>query len=920
MSESATPRSNEGVVTAGTGRLLAWIGVIAGVAIALFALTFDLGGASKGVGRLQGLGALAGALLSLTAGALLTAPGRPWLRRLVAAAEASRVEALGLAGIALQVGVATWLMFAFRIESPAFYQRVMPLVAGGFLVNHVLPAQLRLRFFAVLSVVGLAVVFGPVQALWILGLGGALIALCHLPAPFATRVALLVASGVALAAVRVGVLPSPWSGAIWPILGSMFMFRLAAYVYDLRHLKVSGGSAWPVAYLFCLPNVAFPLFPVIDYATFRRTYYDKPAFEIYQQGLAWIFRGLVHLILYRLVYGFFTLSPAEVDSGAALVRYVLANFGLYLRVSGQFHLIIGLLHLFGFRLPETHRFFYLASSFTDFWRRINIYWKDFMQKLVFNPAYFRLRKRWGDTSALVLATLAVFVSTWTLHSYQWFWLLGTWLWSATDTLFWGILAAILAVSVVLEARKGRVRTLRVPPALTLRSGISLGANTAVTFATIALLWTLWTAPSLREFVALMGTFSFARAQDVLLLVAVLASVGVAAVIVRTMQAPVSARRPLFAVAGQATALGALYVAGLPGVGTAFTPKTREVLRDLRVVELNRQDQEQLQRGYYEKIVGINRFNSELWRVYGGEPQGAKHAMLEELGVLRDSRDGRRQELAPFAGTYFLGQPFRTNQWGMRDKEYDKARAPGVHRTVVLGSSFVMGWGVGDGETFEAVMEQRLNARPLRHGASRYDVLNMAVNAYALFHYRFMLENGSVFSFDPDVVMVIGHENDLIWNTDYLLTELKEGRRPEPAIAAMLDLAGITGTMERREAQRRLTPYRMQLARLLLKEIADLCRARGIRPVYAYVPTPSHTAVIADAPLMIELARDAGFVVFDLRDVYAGVDERSLLVGPNDVHPNKRGHQLIAARLLQEYELHPELLRSRDGVVARGKLP
>ena len=80
-------------------------------------------------------------------------------------------------------------------------------------------------------------------------------------------------------------------------------------------------------------------------------------------------------------------------------------FLLYLRVSGQFHVIVGMLHLFGFNLPETHHEYFLSSSFTDFWRRINIYWKDFMTKLFYYPAYFALRKQ-GEAQAIVLSTLA----------------------------------------------------------------------------------------------------------------------------------------------------------------------------------------------------------------------------------------------------------------------------------------------------------------------------------------------------------------------------------------------------------------------------------------------------------------------------------------------------------------------------------
>jgi alginate O-acetyltransferase complex protein AlgI len=98
-------------------------------------------------------------------------------------------------------------------------------------------------------------------------------------------------------------------------------------------------------------------------------------------------RGAVQLLLYRL-----DLSPEGPSNAprrsrrsAALATTMVMTYLLYLRVSGQFHIIIGLLHLFGYDLPETHRKYLLARSLTDFWRRINIYWKDFMVKLVYFP-------------------------------------------------------------------------------------------------------------------------------------------------------------------------------------------------------------------------------------------------------------------------------------------------------------------------------------------------------------------------------------------------------------------------------------------------------------------------------------------------------------------------------------------------------
>src|SRR5438874_13519972 len=73
--------------------------------------------------------------------------------------------------------------------------------------------------------------------------------------------------------------------------------------------------------------------------------------------------------------------------------------------------------MFGFDLPETHHLYYLATSFTDVWRRINIYWKDFVMKLFFYPMHFKLRKM-GTVWALSVATLVTFLATWLLHSWN----------------------------------------------------------------------------------------------------------------------------------------------------------------------------------------------------------------------------------------------------------------------------------------------------------------------------------------------------------------------------------------------------------------------------------------------------------------------------------------------------------------------
>jgi hypothetical protein len=98
----------------------------------------------------------------------------------------------------------------------------------------------------------------------------------------------------------------------------------------------------------------------------------------------------------------------------------------------------------------------------------------------------------------------VFVMTWLLHGYQSFWLRGRWILTAPDLLFWGILGALVLVNIQNDARRSRGwrRTCSGGrpdlPALAVRGLKILG-----TFCTMALLWGLWSSPSVSAFLALL---------------------------------------------------------------------------------------------------------------------------------------------------------------------------------------------------------------------------------------------------------------------------------------------------------------------------------------------------------------------------------------------------------------------------------
>jgi hypothetical protein len=659
-----------------------------------------------------------------------------------------------------------------------------------------------------------------------------------------------------------------------------------------------------------LPNTVFLLFPVIDFQTFRRTWFDRPALDIYAEGVRWIFRGLTHLVLYRLVYRYVAISPADVTSTAGIVQYLVGNYGLYLRVSGQFHVIVGLLHLFGFRLPESHRFFYLASSFSDLWRRINIYWKDYMQKLVYLPVFFGLKRR-SETTRLVLATLAVIGVTWFLHSYQWFWLLGTWLFSWTDAAFWGLMGVFLVASTLSEQRRGRVRQLT---ARSPKAGLSwrLPLQTAGMFALMALIWGLWTSPTFTDFVLILRTATL-RPVDVALVLGTLGAVALAAFLTQRLalgaptalaQKPRWQQHPLLV---GALPLGLFWLAGAPALERRLPERLHAVARDLRTEALNTYDQAQLQRGYYEEIVGINRFNGELWELYSrSERKDQPELVHEGLGGFQDDGYGNRC-FKPFVDTNFKGGRLMTNRWGLRDKDYEKVPPASTWRIAVLGPSLVMGSGVNNGEPFEQVLEDRLNAEWFPRAGLSYELLNFGLPQASPVEVAAIIGSGRVAEFQPDVVLVVLNKSAPAAITNDVWRRIKF-RQPLPeCLDEVLPGVAVAEVSTETELVRLLSPHSNALLRWALHASADAVRAMGASPVLALIPMPNEPPDFSQKASLLEQAAEAGFTVIDMQDAFEGHAPEELAITNADYHPNAGGHRILASRLYAELAAYPGTL-------------
>jgi hypothetical protein len=576
-----------------------------------------------------------------------------------------------------------------------------------------------------------------------------------------------------------------------------------------------------------------------------------------------------------------------------------------------------MLHLFGFRLPETNHKYFLASSFTDFWRRINIYWKDFMLKVFYYPAYFKLR-RFGTTPALVLATLFVFLMTWFLHAYQWFWLRGTVLLVWQDILFWTILGGLVVINSLYEAKHGRERTLR-GSGRTWRSYSILALKTAGTFCFICVLWSFWTSESIADWLSLWAVLGERLTADLgpsPLLLAAAMIVGRAAGGGEGPKPGQRKRPTLPSVVVTTISLVLLLVLGVERVYTHFGPTVASIIQPLRSGRLSRLDSAALERGYYESLLGVNRFNSQLWEVYAKRPANWFEI---ESGALKQHTGGFAQDalIPSFVAETNYGK-VSINRWGMRDQDYELRPPPGAYRIALLGPSNVMGWGVGDGATFEALLESRLNRERAGAPFPKYEILNFGVPGYQPPQQLVALEKA--LTFEPSAVFYVATGRELSRAARYLV-EVVEKRVgiPYPFLWEIVAKAGLKPGMDEATALRRVASFQPEILLGVYRHIQEESRKRGIVPVWIFLPQVREGAWQEETPEMLRIAAEAGFVIVNLAEVYRNESVEAIRLAEWDEHPNARGHQLIAARLYDALQVQQDaIFRSNEQRAAKAR--
>ncbi|MCD4785855.1 MAG: hypothetical protein K8T10_18715 [Candidatus Eremiobacteraeota bacterium] len=248
----------------------------------------------------------------------------------------------------------------------------------------------------------------------------------------------------------------------------------------------------------------------------------------------------------------------------------------------------------------------------------------------------------------------------------------------------------------------------------------------------------------------------------------------------------------------------------------------------------------------------------------------------------------------------------TNSHGFRSPEISMKKPPGQYRVMVLGDSSAFGFGVADDETFGAIL-----SRDLRKKYPQKDVrfINGAVSGYTTHQAAtFMKERG--WKFSPNLIIISFNDDpQMEWKQDvqrapgviltpifrllyksniYLTFKqaiLNARVRSNPKFAMSPDRGSETNRVTAKQLRKNL------------KDIQDEAKKRGADVITISMPLQAYGKTIEDyRGIMKESAQERGFLFLDLLKGWNDHPYEEVLI--DVMHPNKKGHELIARDLLE----------------------
>ena len=696
------------------------------------------------------------------------------------------------------------------------------------------------------------------------------------------------------------------NSGVFMLLGAFFMFKVFVYLYDLKNnkLELSLDQVWN--YFFMLPNYILFIFPIVDSKMWQKSYNEGKVVDTMETGGLWLLRGLYLLFLYRILYYYVIPAPSEIDSWAVMYKYHIVNYLLVFRLIGFFFISAGILSLMGHDIPKVFNNMFLANSFSDLWRRLNIYWKDYLMKLLYFPLYFKFRKKW--IYPVFSIVLIVFVINWFMHGYQWFWILGSYPMRDTDVAFWAVFGVLVAINSVIDLNKNRSTGKDQSDLLV---SFSLACRILGMFALMTVLWTFWSSDSIKTWYESFIKLGRPELSEVLLLTSItmVALIGLTVLTYLTQILKIVDRESIMSRESQLKSfvpLSALaLVVSLAPVKERLVAITGKDLSGLFEERLNKADEERVFEGYYEElIVGANitsrAMDAGITEEVGGKADKEEWVKLIKTGIVEEVEGLSERRLLPDQRITFKGKTLTSNEYGLRDRvnTYSLPKPDGAFRIAILGGSIEMGSGVADSETFENILEDSLNQY---YGTKKIEIINFAISGIHLPQHVGILEE-RVLDFDPDVVFYFAHSNEIFRALKSFAKLMRSEQVSSDSFLEKIrkDL-GISRDVELKSRTHAAVLIQEKDSVLYdwgMGKIDSICDSRNIHWAWVYLQSLGYQYE-GEYEELRSFVDPLQPEIFDLGNVFLGRPREEYALTPWDRHPNALGHREIAKELFKQ---------------------
>jgi hypothetical protein len=181
-----------------------------------------------------------------------------------------------------------------------------------------------------------------------------------------------------------------------------FVLRSAMYAYEATtkgdELRRAGLPGY-LLYLIAPPLAAVKLAP-IGFLVLHRGLRTEASPRLMFRGIGEIGLGVAYLAAreyghrkgilpnYLAVAG----STDQLNALTALAASHLLLLRLFLLLAGHIHIAVGMMRVLGFDIPPGTRAPHLSRNVLDFWRRWNVYYRDYVMTLGYYPVVVALKR------------------------------------------------------------------------------------------------------------------------------------------------------------------------------------------------------------------------------------------------------------------------------------------------------------------------------------------------------------------------------------------------------------------------------------------------------------------------------------------------------------------------------------------------